>query len=95
MKFPLAALLLLLPACTTMGPQAEANAPTGKCSADPVQSLVGGAFSEALVADAQRRSGARSIRVIRPGQAVTMDFREDRLNIALDVSDKVESLRCG
>ena len=95
MKSPLAALLLSLSACTTMGDQAEANAPVGQCSADPIQSLVGNAFSEALVVDAQKRSGARAVRVIRPGQAVTMDYREDRLNIALDARDNVESLRCG
>ena len=95
MRSTLVALTLLLPACVSTDPEPASAPPAGQCSADSIQSLVGRAFSEPLVTDAQKRSGARTTRVIRPGQAVTMDYREDRLNIALDAGDKVESLRCG
>jgi hypothetical protein len=33
--------------------------------------------------------------VIRPGQAVTMDYRGDRVNIKLNESDANVGIRCG
>lgn len=66
-----------------------------QCQADPVRGLEGRAFSAQLQSDAQRLSGARVVRVIRPGQAVTMDFSVHRLNIELDAADRVQRLRCG
>lgn len=36
-----------------------------------------------------------SIRVIRPGEAVTKDFRPDRLNVELDEEGKVTRVYCG
>ncbi len=57
--------------------------------------LVGRARSEALGAEAQRLSGAGRLRWIRPGDAVTMDYRTDRLNIHLDAQDRVEHFSCG
>ena len=40
-------------------------------------------------------SGARTVRVIRPGDAVTMDYRQDRLNIELDADGKIVRFNCG
>ena len=40
-------------------------------------------------------TGARTIRWIRPGDVVTMDYREDRLTIHLDGRGRVERLTCG
>ncbi len=34
-------------------------------------------------------------RIIRPGEAVTMDYREDRTNIELDGNDRVVRVYCG
>jgi hypothetical protein len=70
-------------------------APPGECVAEPARPLEGRAFDADLEAQAQRLSGARSVRVIRPGQAVTMDFSPFRLNIELDASDRVLRMRCG
>ena len=67
----------------------------GPCDASRLTDLVGRPDSETLAADAQRRSGARAIRRIRPGDAVTMDFRGDRLNIHLDAADRVDRFACG
>ena len=36
-----------------------------------------------------------TMRAVRPGDAVTQDLRENRLNIMLDGSDIVRDLRCG
>lgn len=35
------------------------------------------------------------VRVIYPGQAVTRDFREDRLNVEVDQSGRVIGIKCG
>ena len=77
-------------ACTTAPDQ-----PAGRCDASGLNDLVGRQGTAALGAEAQRRSGARALRMIRPGDAVTMDYREDRLNIRLDSAGRVESLSCG
>jgi hypothetical protein len=71
------------------------DAPAGRCSADGLADLVGREGTSALGAEALRRSGARTIRWIRPGDAVTMDFREDRLNLNLDAAGRLERANCG
>ncbi len=87
-------LLIALTGCApTTAP--ESAAPAGQCDAAPVQDLVGKPYDAALGSDAQTRSGSRGVRVIRPGQAVTMDYRADRLNIELNAGERVVSLRCG
>jgi hypothetical protein len=96
-----AALLLLAAACTTTpedGPPALTHDdPDGEytCNAEGLQDLVGRPATAELGADAQRRSHSRTVRWIRPGDAVTMDFREDRLNINLDAQGRVERFNCG
>lgn len=68
---------------------------TVPCNADAVQSLVGQASSDAVIEQARADSGASSVRALKPGDAATMDYREDRLNIELDADGVIQSLRCG
>lgn len=35
------------------------------------------------------------LRVIRPGMAVTLDYRPDRMNIQLDASERISRFYCG
>lgn len=67
----------------------------GDCDASKLTDIIGKTATDALVADAQKRAMARTTRVIKPGMAVTMDYRTDRLNI--DVTDRnvVTATRCG
>ncbi|MBK8629638.1 MAG: hypothetical protein IPN84_05380 [Sphingomonadales bacterium] len=44
---------------------------------------------------ARALAGAGMVRWVRPGQAVTLDYRTDRLNIMLDDKDRIASLSCG
>lgn len=104
----LAALMLasLLAACASE-PASDASAPPppsvgqnespsmGVCDTDTVQYAIGEPFDEAHVTQWRSDSGARQVRVLRPGSAATMDHRPDRLNIHLGSSDIIESLRCG
>ena len=89
-------LLALTMGCATTTPEAEIpDHGAGACNAAPVQDLVGRAATQELGADAVRRSGARALRWIGPNDAVTMDYRTDRLNIDLDGRGRVKALRCG
>lgn len=65
------------------------------CDAAAVQNLVGQPYTEAVSKDAQTRSKSKSMRLIRPGMAVTMDFRNDRLNIEVDDKSVITAIRCG
>ncbi len=66
-----------------------------ECGASLVQSFVGIRANTTLRSEIATRSGARDIRWIEPGMAVTMDFRGDRLNGELDVDGVITALRCG
>ena len=90
--------LLVAGGCATApneGPASEGHDGDYHCVAEPVQDLVGRPATAELGADALRRSHSRTLRWIRPGDAVTMDFLEDRLNINLDAQGNVERLNCG
>jgi hypothetical protein len=65
------------------------------CDAAPVQAMVGQVATQALGTEAVRASGARTMRWIRPGEAVTMDYRTDRLNMHLDAQNRVTRITCG
>jgi hypothetical protein len=86
--------LLSLAACASQ-PQPEGIASGGTCNAEPAQSYVGKPASEANVQAAFKASGAKGMRSIKPGQAVTMDYREDRVNIHQDASGNIERISCG
>jgi len=92
-------LLLMTMACTTMTPEEETPQDVGAsdhaCTTEGLQPLVGQPATSELGADALRRSGARTLRWIRPGDAVTMDYREDRLNVHLDERNNVQRFDCG
>lgn len=95
MVFVLGSLTAVTAACAT--PQSDASAEqTGRlCDAAKAQDLVGQLADGDLAARAMRLSGAASIRWLRPGQIVTMEYRADRLNIQIDDQNKVVAIRCG
>lgn len=87
-------LLLLLVGCQRE-PVRSAGA-AGECQVTArVQALVGRRATDALIADAERLSGARTHRRIGPDTMVTMDYRTDRLNIHVDASGTIERVSCG
>lgn len=79
----------------TVTPNSSRNEQATACDLDAIQYAIGGPFDEANVSQLQSDSSARQVRVLRPGDAVTMDHRHDRLNIHLDNQDVIEALRCG
>lgn len=93
------ALLATSTACTPMPPNAKPSKPfppqVMRCQAEPGQRFVGQAASEDIVEQAKTATGANSVRVLKPGMAATMDFRDDRLNLHLDEHDVIVKVGCG
>ena len=96
-----APLLLIITACTGTLAQAPAPAPApsgrggNECKAANAQFAVGQNADAALLEQARQRSGSRIARILRPGQMVTMEYSAERLNLDVDASGKVASVRCG
>ena len=88
--------LLAAAGCETVNDDIPANDdPRYACSITNLGGLVGQQATQRLGTEALRISNARTIRWIRPGDAVTMDYRLDRLNILLDGANAVTSFNCG
>jgi hypothetical protein len=101
MKTVLGAIMIMTAGCAQVPPAdaAEEENPaehgSGTCDASKGQSLIGRTRSGALGEEAKRLTGATALRWIPPGAMVTMDYREDRVNLELDARNKVTVVRCG
>ncbi|MBB1625805.1 I78 family peptidase inhibitor [Achromobacter sp. UMC71] len=70
--------------------------PTGKtCDATGLQSQIGQKATPAVLEDLRGRSGAATGRILRPGQLVTMEYNDTRLNLIVDDKDVMTAIRCG
>ena len=78
-------------------PAVEEPAPEPKMTCDATRAswAKGRIADEALVLRIKADTGSKGVRVIKPGQAVTMDYREDRVNIDVDDKGRVLRVRCG
>ncbi|RZL64254.1 MAG: peptidase inhibitor I78 [Variovorax sp.] len=74
---------------------APAAAPPARCQAEGARFAVGQLVTPQLEAAARFRGTADSVRVIKPGQAVTMEINEGRLNLDVDARGRVTDVRCG
>ena len=86
--------VLSLASCASQ-PATDTVASGGTCNAEPAQSHVGKPATDANVQAAFKASGAKTLRALTPGQAMTMDYREDRVNIVQDASGNIERISCG
>ena len=92
--------LLLAPAllggCATSAPPVPPTSETGgTCNADGARGFVGQRATEAIGAQILAATGARSLRWGPPGGAMTMDYREDRVNVFYDAAMRIERVTCG
>ncbi len=76
---------------------ASEPAPVDAAACDSAQALwlEGKVPTEAEVEQARTDSGVEVVRVLKPGQMVTMEFNASRLNIDVDDAGAVVSVRCG
>lgn len=88
------ALLLALGACSGNAPPVEGPrqppAAPDTCGLADVAGFMGRAAGK-LPAE----GGWETIRVIRPGQAVTMDYSPTRLNVEVDGANQILRMSCG
>ena len=84
-------------ACTATGTDIpEKGVTPGKtCKADDLQVLVGEQANANTGQVALKRSGAKTLRWIPPNSAVTMDYRQDRLNISYNEDMAITKVNCG
>ena len=95
--------LLLGAGCTTVvvedprpaPPPLPAPGPEGSCVAEDAAGALGQPARTGVVERATLDSGARTARIIRPGQAYTQEFNPDRLNIEVDAANRIVRLTCG
>jgi len=88
---------LTLAACSSV----DLNEPNGAgpvpriCNADQASHISGQRISARLEQEALQSSGAGLLRVIRPDQVVTQEYRSERLNLQLNDHDVVVRAYCG
>ena len=83
-------ILLALVACAS-----EERYPEPRCRAAGAEAQLGETLDDRVLDEARWASGAMRTRVIKPGQAVTMDADPQRLNIEVDETGRIRRLRCG
>lgn len=92
-----ASLCALLAACTSMQP--ESGGPTiagdGSCRLQGLDWAKGQSATQDVMRRIWKDSGAGLIRPIAPGQAVTRDYRPDRVNVHIDAGNVVSGIDCG
>jgi uncharacterized membrane protein len=86
--------MVMMAGCATAAEEVPVRG-GGHCDAARAQRLIGRARSEGVGAEALRLTGARTVRWIPKGAMVTMDYREDRVNLHLDGDGKVVKVACG
>lgn len=89
-----------LGACAQQPPQVPpAPAPPviapGQCDEAAAQYAVGQVAGAKLAEELRIRASAQRVRMVRPGQMVTMEFDAGRLTLTLDASGRVIRVRCG
>ncbi|GJL97130.1 MAG: hypothetical protein DHS20C06_09470 [Hyphobacterium sp.] len=87
--------MIALAACATPQPEAPSTIDTpvlgeGGCDAEALGYLVG-----QVIGEIDTTTLPQPLRVIRPGMAVTLDYRIERTNIELDDADDVVRVYCG
>lgn len=92
------AAVLPLAACTQEKPPVESTPPPPAemtCSAAAASSFVGQTASADVGAAIVKATGARTLRWGPPRSAMTMDYRQDRVNILYDDAYKITQVTCG
>jgi len=94
----IAAAALPLAACAAGEAPAESTPPPiaeMTCNADAGQSFVGQTATPDLGGAIVKATGARTLRWGPPRSAMTMDYRQDRVNAMYDDAYKITQVTCG
>lgn len=93
------ATLALLAGCTPQSgvrptPTPPATNVPDACGASKVVGYIGAQASDETLAKIKSASAAQALRVVGPNDAMTMDYREDRLTITTGEDGRIKTLRC-
>ena len=92
---PAAVLLLSIAGCATPPTAATPLPEDGPCIADAARWAIGSAATPEVVERARAESHSSDVRVVEPGQPVTMDYNPERLNIDVNERGAIIGLKCG
>lgn len=82
--------MYVVSACSGLEPGAQAPRQQDTCGGAQYQNLIGEAGTSL-----ERTLILGEVRIIRPGQAVTLDYRPSRLNFEIGASGRIVDIRCG
>lgn len=68
---------------------------SGTCNAQAGSYAIGKSASQAMQSELITKTLAKTLRVIRPGEAVTREFSSQRLNLDVDSAGIITAVRCG
>ena len=83
------------PDSTEIPPAVQSDGGNYNCENADLTEFAGKAGSAEVYEQARIKANARHVRVVKPGMAVTMDYRIDRLTVMLDDNGRIESISCG
>jgi hypothetical protein len=96
-----AVLLLALAACASppvpaeQPPQPPTSTAQGVCDPSAVQAAVGKPATPDTIERVRVDSHSRIVRVLHPGQMVTMEFNAERVDIHVDGNNVILEITCG
>jgi hypothetical protein len=76
-------------------PQPPVTASGQQCNESAARFAVGQLADAKLAEEARVRAGAQRVRMVRPGQMVTMEYDAGRLTLDIDAAGRVSGVRCG
>ena len=68
---------------------------TEACGAGAVATFVGEPATDAIKTQIRERSGAETVRFLKPDDIVTMEFRGERLTVSVDEKNVIRRIACG
>ena len=96
MRKMIALLAILGAGCSTMAAdEPNPGELSGSCRAEGLESFVGQPATTENGSEILIKSGAKKLRWIPHGAAVTMDYSPDRVNVKLDPQNRIEGITCG
>lgn len=88
-------LLALLAGCSSQQPAQSVAEISGDCTVEQLQGMRGQQASTKQIEELQLKANAKFVRVLAPGDAATLDYNLQRLNIYIDESETITRLTCG
>ena len=84
-------------ACATAAPQPPVVGSGSRyvCRHLTFEEFIGRVATSEVVAEMLHASGARTIRWLRPGMMITMEYSAERLNVRLASNNRIITATCG